>query len=129
MRVAVHTEQNPEQICVLLDKVEQVNQKFPGTALDFLGVMALKERGELEKHLLLQIFQEVKDIVIVQIKGAAVDVGELGELPYADILDRLFQEKRTETAAQCRTCLSDSSVWSVFTHKKSCLLCYKSANL
>lgn len=89
----------------------------------------LKERSELEKRLLLQIFQEIKGIVIVQIKGVMVDVGELDELPYTDVLDRPFQKKRTKTATQYRTYLLDSSVWSVFIHKKNRLLRYKPVNL
>ena len=61
--------------------------------------MAVEQRCVLQEHLLFQILQEIEDIVVMQIESTPVDIGEFGEFANADIFDRLFQKKSTQTAA------------------------------
>ena len=94
--VPVRTEEDAHHFLVFLYKMKQIQQEGPGLQTGRLFFMEVHDLVEGAEHAVLDFFEHVIDILIIQIEGTAVHVRQIRQLPDGDFVDLLFLEQLSQ---------------------------------
>ena len=100
IHIPVRAQQHTADLLILFDEAEQIQQdrlRLPG------HIIILMEGNDVVQsleHTVFDFFQHIEDIPVIQIKGAPVHIGQIGQLPDRDFADLFLLQQPGQRLGQ-----------------------------